>query len=68
MRDKKLTILETIQVLSPLFHLLTLRTPVVVLFDHSLADVRAVADYLVRHVAVQTMGNATPPDCMGTHA
>ena len=60
--------LQVIQIVPSLLHLFSLSTPVVVLFDHPLADVRAVADDFVWHVAVQTVGDASTTDCVRADA
>ena len=44
--------LQIIQIFPSLFHLFSFGTSVVMLFNHPLADVRSVADDLIRHFAV----------------
>jgi len=59
--------LQIVQVFPPLFHFFPLRAPVVVLLDHTLTDVRSVANDLIWHVAVETVRDASPPDRVRTH-
>jgi hypothetical protein len=65
-RAEQLVDLEIIQVVSTPFHLFTFRSSVVVLFYHSLADVGSVADDLVRHLAVEAVGDASTTNCVRT--
>lgn len=58
---------QIVQILPSLFHLLTLRTLVVVLVEDVLTHVRPVAHGGLRHVVRQSPRYTPSSNCVGTH-
>jgi len=60
--------LAVVEMPPPLLHLFSLISAVVVLVEHVWSDVRAVADDVFGHLAVEVVSDPTSPQRMRTHA